>query len=79
MESLLKKYFVNQTEGKKEEKRTSRKYSKMMGTNLIILSINGLDILIERERLIGLDKKMQDPTNCMLLETHIKYKDPYML
>ena len=51
----------------------------MIGTNLIILNINGLDILIKRERLIGLDKKMQDPTNYMLLETHIKYKDPFML
>ena len=76
MESLLKKYLVNQKEGKKEERRTGRKYSKMIGTNLII---NGLDILIKRERLIGLDKKMQDPTNYMLLETHIKYKDPFML
>ena len=49
----------------------------MIGTNLIIL--NGLDILIKRERLIGLDKKIQDPTNYILQETHIKYKDPYML
>ena len=79
MESLLKKYLVNQKEGKKEERRTGRKYSKMIGTNLIILNINGLDILIKRERLIGLDKKMQDPTNYMLLETHIKYTDPFML
>ena len=71
--------MVNQKESKKEERRTGRKYSKMIGTNLIILSINDLDILIKRQRLIGLDKKMQDPTNYMLLETHIKYKDPYML
>lgn len=69
--------MVNQKEGKKEEKRTGRKYSKMIGTNLIIL--DGLDILIKRERLIGLDKEMQDPTDYILQETHIKHEDPYML
>ena len=45
---------------------------------IVTLNINGLYVLIKRQKLSEWIKK-QDPTLCFLQETHCKYKNVYRL